>query len=229
MARTHDTTAAPAPRFEGYDVIEIRYRRSEVFDDPGERASRGPVNLDPLPITVGLVAIGGPAHGYRFDVPIKLEQAQALRVGERVQLNLAALRARERFETVPLPPTDAPAEFRKRPVVIQALQWTGDNRHQVLEFIGEKGGHWQASVPETGDVAGMLPGAIVIYTREGNHTATAGDWIIRGIAGEFYPCKPDIFRDTYDRVEVPVARCAHGNLEHECTDEACYLATRRRP
>ena len=76
--------------------------------------------------------------------------------------------------------------FRKKPVVIEAVQWTGDNLHAILEFVG-KAASW-------GPTTGMR-----ISTFEGAHHASIDDWIIKGVAGEFYPCKPDIFTDTYDR------------------------------
>ena len=46
-----------------------------------------------------------------------------------------------------------------------------------------------------------VPGGLVIKTLEGEHLANIGDYIIRGVHGEFYPCKPDIFRETYEKVE----------------------------
>lgn len=47
-----------------------------------------------------------------------------------------------------------------------------------------------------------VPGGLVIKTLEGEHLANIGDYIIRGVHGEFYPCKPDIFRETYEEVEA---------------------------
>ncbi len=82
------------------------------------------------------------------------------------------------------------AKYRKKPVVIEAVQYTGDNYADILEFIGEKSGHWQ----EEGN-------KIVIYTLEGKHDANVNDFIIRGVKNEFYPCKPDIFELTYEKVE----------------------------
>ena len=78
-------------------------------------------------------------------------------------------------------------KYRKKPVVIDAMQWTGDNKDEVLEFIG--GDHWW-------DQDGPI-----LVTLEGEMRAEVGDWIIRGVKGEFYPCKPDIFAWTYDLVE----------------------------
>jgi hypothetical protein len=86
--------------------------------------------------------------------------------------------------------------FRKRPVVIEAIRWDGNDEAAVREFV---------RVPvrfETEDEP--PPGArtfAVIHTLEGDMAATPGDWIIKGVAGEFYPCKPDIFAATYEAVE----------------------------
>lgn len=77
------------------------------------------------------------------------------------------------------------AKFRKKPVVIEAMQWTGENVDDVLAFMAPGG--W---------VGGR--GEIEVETIEGIMTAKTGDWIIKGVKGEFYPCKPDIFAATYE-------------------------------
>lgn len=81
--------------------------------------------------------------------------------------------------------------FRKKPVVIEAVQFTGTNRDEVLAFAGKD---INDTVVE-GDV--RFP-AMFIPTLEGVMEASVGDWIIRGVAGELYPCKPEIFEATYD-------------------------------
>jgi hypothetical protein len=84
-------------------------------------------------------------------------------------------------------------KFRKRPVVIEAIQFTGTNFFECSHFMdGDK----YLDVPEL--KATDYP---VIHTLEGTMTATPGDWIIKGIRGEFYPCKPDIFAATYEKVD----------------------------
>jgi len=83
----------------------------------------------------------------------------------------------------------APGKFRKKPVVIDAIQWTGKNYSEVCRFIG-----YEVSQITT------FAGPLVIQTLEGQMLANDGDWIIRGVKGEFYPCKPDIFAATYDAV-----------------------------
>ena len=87
--------------------------------------------------------------------------------------------------------------FRKRPVVIDAFRWTGDlNQAEDPD--------WAVEAIVRGLIAfensGTPDVAIVITTSEGRMRANRGDWIIRGIKGEFYPCKPDVFEATYERV-----------------------------
>lgn len=76
-------------------------------------------------------------------------------------------------------------KFRKKPVEIDALQWTGNNKLPLSFFCGDA--MW--------DAEGLL-----IDTLEGRLRANIGDWIIKGVAGEFYACKPDIFQATYEPV-----------------------------
>ncbi len=84
------------------------------------------------------------------------------------------------------------AKYRKKPVVIEAVQWTGTNIDEVLDF-GNSG-----PSPLWGDDFAIADQYVVIATLEGKMTATPGDWIIMGVKGEFYPCKPDIFAKLYD-------------------------------
>jgi len=84
-------------------------------------------------------------------------------------------------------------KFRKCPVVIDAVQWTGTNGLTIAEFMGE---------PFPDDAHST--DTPIIHTLEGDLIASVGDWIIKGVKGEFYPCKPDIFEATYDREEPPV-------------------------
>lgn len=78
--------------------------------------------------------------------------------------------------------------YRKRPVEIQALLWTGTNVSEMCEFVGR----------DAADL--IICGELHITTLEGVHHASIGDYIIKGVAGEFYPCKPDIFAQTYEEV-----------------------------
>lgn len=84
------------------------------------------------------------------------------------------------------------AKFRKRPVVIDAEQWLGTK--ESWDRIISMGLHlWRPGE--------MGSETFIIQTREGDHIARKGDWIIKGIQGEFYPCKPDIFAKTYEPAE----------------------------
>jgi len=83
-------------------------------------------------------------------------------------------------------------KYRKKPVVIEAMQFTNETKDQVLNFIA-------CSAHPSWDDAGNP--SLKIQTLEGWHTATLGDFIIKGIAGEFYPCKPDIFEATHEKVK----------------------------
>lgn len=76
--------------------------------------------------------------------------------------------------------------YRKIPVVIDAVQWTGKNYEEVKLFAGESFICWH-----------VHHNSLSIDTLEGVMSASLGDWIIRGIKGEFYPCKDEIFRMTY--------------------------------
>lgn len=83
-------------------------------------------------------------------------------------------------------------KFRKKPVVIEAWLLTPETSSEIKNMVG--GRDW--SRPPMRAVTG-----IIVPTLEGEHQATFGDWIIRGVKGEFYPCKPDIFKRTYESVE----------------------------
>jgi hypothetical protein len=82
-------------------------------------------------------------------------------------------------------------KFRKRLVVIETVQWTGSNLNEIEDMIQDK---------DAASVFKFENGKLVIFTLEGQHLANIGDWIIKGVRGEFYPCKPDIFEMTYERV-----------------------------
>ncbi len=82
-------------------------------------------------------------------------------------------------------------KFRKKPVVIEAIKWDGTNFDDVYSFMYL---HTDTTISD------MPSGNIVIHTLEGDMIANVGDWIIKGVNGEFYPCKPDIFEKTYEEV-----------------------------
>ena len=93
-------------------------------------------------------------------------------------------------------------QFTKKPVTIQAIQWTGRNLREVIAFTdgppdtrsAHAGMAWDAYV----DLVAM--DGLKIYTLEGKMSAAVGDWIIKGVKGEMYPCKDEIFRLTYEPV-----------------------------
>ncbi len=86
-------------------------------------------------------------------------------------------------------------KFRKRPVVIEAIQAMGtpDSNREIIDWT--RGSGTPASMDKNGSGIYQLS----ISTLEGAHWVTPGDWVIKGVAGEFYPCKPDIFAATYER------------------------------
>lgn len=92
-------------------------------------------------------------------------------------------------------------KFRKKPVVIEAIQWDNLNYKEVSEFVGI------TLAPDLESETAYLAGkaapifSLSIPTLEGKMKAMPNDWIIKGVNGEFYPCKPDIFEKTYESVE----------------------------
>ena len=87
-------------------------------------------------------------------------------------------------------------KFRKKPIVIDAVIWNGKNFDEIMNFINEKHGHKLAY--ENAEEAAIKSKSIYINTLEGVMKATESDYIIKGVNGEFYPCKPDIFLKSYD-------------------------------
>lgn len=83
-------------------------------------------------------------------------------------------------------------KFVKKPVVIEAIQYDGINITEVESFVGVKLPTVWLSVEDT---------QLVIPTLEGDMKVSKGDYVIKGIKGEFYPCKPDVFKSTYNVVE----------------------------
>lgn len=83
-------------------------------------------------------------------------------------------------------------KYIKKPVVIEAVQYTGLNVREVCDFVNFA-------------IREYLPGSkdsyIMIQTLEGDMKANRGDYIIKGVNGEFYSCKPDIFEKTYEKID----------------------------
>lgn len=87
-------------------------------------------------------------------------------------------------------------KYQKKPVVIEAIQFTGLNPDEIKEFVGNtcKIDYYDAAY-EAG--AGTVKADITIHTLEGDMKVNPKDYVIKGVHGEFYPCKPDIFNETY--------------------------------
>ena len=83
--------------------------------------------------------------------------------------------------------------FRKKPVVIEAIKYQAElGNNRVMNWLAQQGANIEGWL--------FFDGQITIPTLEGRMKASDGDWIIKGIKGEFYPCKPDIFESTYEEV-----------------------------
>lgn len=80
-------------------------------------------------------------------------------------------------------------KFRKKPITVEAIQYTGteDSFYDVVVFTNR-------------ELCDRGTGELFIRTLEGEMVVSKGDWVIKGVSGEFYPCKPDIFKLTYDEV-----------------------------
>lgn len=92
-------------------------------------------------------------------------------------------------------------KYRKKPVVIEAIQLKVDNFDAVCDFMGETPvpkHNPDFGIDEHGNTNEPYLG-VYIETLEGKMLASYGDYIIKGVNGEFYPCKPDIFEKTYDK------------------------------
>ena len=82
-------------------------------------------------------------------------------------------------------------KYRKKPVIVEAVIWTGNNIDEVKELAKNAVEHII-----------FVDNNLYIETLEGNMNVSIGDYIIKGIKGEFYPCKPDIFKETYETVSM---------------------------
>ncbi len=86
------------------------------------------------------------------------------------------------------------SRFCKKPIVIEAIQWTGDNFSEVAALGDTIMGPYGREFPH-----------LEIPTLEGRMVANLGDWIIKGVKGEVYPCKPDIFDASYEKVSEHIS------------------------
>lgn len=101
-------------------------------------------------------------------------------------------------------------KYRKKPIVIEAIRLDKGKLESFFEFVGES-----KNYPEC-KIAGINPdtGKMTIKTLEGDMIAEVGDWVIKGIKGEFYPIKNDIFEKTYELVEEENYKT--GDICHSC-------------
>jgi len=84
-------------------------------------------------------------------------------------------------------------KYKKKPIIVEAIQFTGENYLEIAEWAG---GNNKISLHFNG-----IETFLKLSTLEGDMFADIEDWIIKGIKSEFYPCKPDIFEETYELVE----------------------------
>lgn len=89
-------------------------------------------------------------------------------------------------------------KYRKKPVVIDAIQWTGDNLRECMDFLG---GDYQGHDLGHPTERDWFAPVVYVKTLEGSLSATKWDYLIKGIKGEHYPCKPDVFKETYEELE----------------------------
>jgi hypothetical protein len=88
-----------------------------------------------------------------------------------------------------------PIKFKKRPVIINAIQWNVTmSAWQGIMDMGLAENRWKPGL--------LGSDTFYIVTLEGDMLVSQGDWVIKGVAGEFYPCKPDIFDATYEEVKL---------------------------
>ena len=122
-------------------------------------------------------------------------------------------------------------KFRKKPVVIDAFQMTEARRMDNSDWPNWLNSAWNKGRDQVGslqraDMTAVLPDTLEIVTLEGNHKVSWGDYIIRGVQGELYPCKPEIFVATYEPVgaidpaEV-LAKVGPRCAECDCDDGNC--------
>lgn len=88
-------------------------------------------------------------------------------------------------------------QYRKKPVTIEAVQFKGWNPTEIKDFVRE---NCEVEIYDNGVTPPIA--RIVIHTLEGDMEVSTGDYVIKGVKGEFYPCKPDIFEQTYEPAET---------------------------
>lgn len=102
--------------------------------------------------------------------------------------------------------------YVKKPIAIEAVKWKGFNNDEIKDFAGDS---VKIEVIREGDADNGIPPSVdcSIETLEGVMKANVGDYIIKGVNGEFYPCKQDIFEKTYDKVDDSSVMCFGDAIE----------------
>lgn len=91
--------------------------------------------------------------------------------------------------------------YKKKPIIIEAVKWDGKNHREMWNFLTGKTDDYISSSSDNFYIDHeKVTGGLVIKTLEGEYPVSIGDYVIKGIKGEFYPCKPDIFELTYEEV-----------------------------
>ncbi len=117
-------------------------------------------------------------------------------------------------------------QYRKKPVIVEAVQLDNINASSVVRWIGEDKAKMNLESDEAWKLGKAPPiFSVTICTLDGDMKAMPGDYIIKGVHGEFYPCKPDIFEKTYEAVEPPKEE--RGNMSIliqglSMPDEGCH-------
>lgn len=113
--------------------------------------------------------------------------------------------------------------YKKKPLVVEAIQWTGKNFDEVARFVGDDFGYKKAYEDE--QERAQKYGEYTVREFDGNELiyseqAIVGDWIIKDVKGEFYTCKPDIFEATYDLLAIEI------DSEYMGTGSETYMGSR---
>lgn len=114
-------------------------------------------------------------------------------------------------------------KYTKRPVEIEAIKWTGENLADIIAFTGKhpKFNEWFNSFEAYEAHVKADGGIFKIFTLEGVMEASIGDYIIRGVQGEHYPCKPDIFAKTYVLSELKSAHISEARAVEAFCQATC--------
>lgn len=103
--------------------------------------------------------------------------------------------------------------YRKKPIVVEAFHMSREHCLDNSEWPSWLHQAWQKPIAEAGALFSRLDGALFVQTLEGTHKVSWDDWIIQGVEGELYPCKPEIFEKTYDAVDVkPFTQMGEGAM-----------------